>query len=346
MSFPLLKHFSLAHVAAVVVGALMVSGTVNASSDHKHQDEHRVEQTAHSDKHDDASHADEHGSEPEGAHIDEHGHDEHEERQVHISAEQIVASGIVTQLAQAGDIKQTLALYGRAVLPESATSQVKARFAGLITAVKIEVGERVKAGQVIAEVESNSSLKPYSIIAPISGVVVSRNANAGELATDNVLLTIVDDSQLWAEYQVFAGQLSQVTPGQALTIAAEQNQASSTIQYLLSSPKEKTYKLARAPLDNVKGQWTVGEFLSGEVTISTQAVDLVISNRAVQIMEGEQVIFIRNQEGFEKRVVELGQGDSQVSQVLSGLEVGEEYAVDNSFVLKGELEKSSAGHVH
>lgn len=341
MSFPILKHFFLAHVAAVAVSALMVSGAVNASSEHKHQDEHRVEQTAHSDKHTDASHQEEQGSEHE-----EHGHDEHEEGQVHISNEQIVASGIVTQLAQAGDIKQTLALYGRVVLPEFATSQVKARFAGLITAVKVETGERVKAGQVIAEVESNSSLKRYSIIAPISGVVASRNANAGEIATDNVLLTIVDDSELWAECQIFASQLSQVTPGQALTIAAEQNQASSTIQYLLSSPNAKAYKLARAPLDNVKGQWTVGEFLSCEATLSTQAVDLVINNRAVQLMEGKQVVFIRNHEGFEKRVVQLGQRDSQMSQVLSGLEIGEEYAVDNSFVLKGDLEKSSAEHVH
>lgn len=341
MTLPLFNKLSLVHITAVVI-ALMVSGAVNASSDHKHQDEHSVEQTVHSDKHDDAGHHDDHGSE----HEEEHGHDEHEEGQVHISGEQIVASGIITQLAQAGDIKQTLTLYGRAVLPESAMSQVKARFAGLITAVNVEVGERVKAGQVIAVVESNSSLKHYSITAPISGVVASRNVNAGELATDNVLLSIIDDNQLWAEYQVFAGQLSQVTLGQALTIASEHNQAPSTIQYLLSSPKAQVYKQARAPLDNAKGQWTVGELLSGKVTLSTQEVALAINNRAVQVMEGEQVVFIRNQAGFEKRVVELGQSDSQMSQVLSGLEMGEEYAVDNSFVLKGDLEKSSAGHVH
>jgi cobalt-zinc-cadmium efflux system membrane fusion protein len=339
MNFALLNKLSLAHVA-VVAAALMVSGAVSASSEHTLQDKlHVVEHDAHSDKHEN-EHADEHGDDEHG---DEHGN---EEGQVHISAEQILASGITTQLAQAGDIKQTLMLYGRAVLPESATSQVKARFAGPITAMKVEVGERVTAGQVIAEVESNSSLKRYLITAPISGVVESRNANVGELATDNVLLSIIDDSQLWAQYQVFAGQLSQVRAGQALTIAAEQNQAASTIQYLLSAPTAQTYKLARAPLDNTKGLWAVGKLLSGNVILSSKAVALVINNRAVQIMEGEQVMFIRNQEGFEKRVIELGQSDSQMSQVLSGLDVGEEYAIDNSFVLKGDLEKSSAGHVH
>jgi cobalt-zinc-cadmium efflux system membrane fusion protein len=340
MNFALLNKFSLAHVA-VVAAALMVSGAVSASSEHTVQDKQHVEHDAHSDKPEN-EHADEHADE----HGDEHGNEEYEEGQVHISAEQILASGITTQLAQAGDIKQMLMLYGRAVLPESATSQVKARFAGLITAMNVEVGERVTAGQVIAEVESNSSLKRYLITAPISGVVESRSANVGELATDNVLLSIIDDSQLWAQYQVFAGQLSQVRAGQALTIAAEQNQVASTIQYLLSAPTAQTYKLARAPLDNTKGLWAVGKLLSGNVTLSTEAVALVINNRAVQIMEGEQVIFIRNQEGFEKRVIELGQSDSQMSQVFSGLDVGEEYAINNSFVLKGDLEKSSAGHGH
>ncbi|MGS0726370.1 efflux RND transporter periplasmic adaptor subunit, partial [Shewanella sp. 0m-11] len=85
---------------------------------------------------------------------------------------------------------------------------------------------------------------------------------------------------------------------------------------------------------------------SGKLTLSKQAVTLTIDNRALQESEGLQVVFIRNEEGFEKRVVTLGQSDSQMSEVLSGLEAGEEYAVANSFLLKADLEKSSAAHVH
>ncbi|ABV85714.1 efflux RND transporter periplasmic adaptor subunit [Shewanella pealeana] len=309
-----------------------------------HEDEH-----GHAGSHNDG-HNDEHGDEHADGHVDEHGdehgHDEHEEGKIHISAEQIVASGIVTQQAQAGDIKQTLTVYGRTVVPEAASSEVRARFAGLITGVNFAVGDRVEAGQVVAEVESNSSLKRYVIKAPISGLVVGRSANTGEMAADNVLLRIMDDSKLWAQYQIFPGQLSKVAVGQAVTIGSEQRQTASSIKHLLNAPNGETYKLARAPLDNTSGQWAVGALLSGKLTLSQQAVDLVIDNRALQESEGQQVVFIRNGEGFEKRAVTLGRSDSEMSQVLSGLEAGEEYAVENSFLLKADLEKSSAAHVH
>ncbi|PMG30431.1 biotin attachment protein, partial [Shewanella sp. 10N.286.52.C2] len=284
--------------------------------------------------------------EHEHGHEDEHGHDEHEEGQVHISAEQMAISGIVAHSAQAGEIKKVLTLYGRTIVPERNSSHVKARFAGLITQLNVGVGDKVKAGQVIAEVESNGSLKRYSIKAPISGVVVSRNANVGELATDNVLLSIVDNSQLWAEYQVFPSQKSRVSIGQKLSVESEQLSVTSAIEYLLNPMNNEAYLRARAPIDNSDGSWTVGAFLSGEVTLSKHSVDLAIDNRALQVMENQQVIFVKNDEGFEKRVVTLGKKDRQMSELLSGLAVGEEYAVDNSFLLKADLEKSSAAHVH
>ncbi|GIU43773.1 hypothetical protein TUM4438_13450 [Shewanella sairae] len=362
MSANTLTKLSLVHLAVTaVITACMLVTPVHASDDHAHEHQQHTErhdEHGH-DKHDDEhGHKDEHGhdkhndghqDEHDGhgdEHGDEHGHDEHEEGKVHITAEQMLRSGIATQLAQAGDIKQTVTVYGRAILPEAASSQVRARFAGLITQVKVNVGDRVTAGQIIAEVESNSSLKRYAIKAPISGVVVERNANAGEMAADNVLLSIIDDSRLWAEYQIFPAQMRSIAVGQELLISATQQQVESNIKYLLSAPKGELYQLARAPLDNTNGQWPLGSLVSGYVTLSKQAVGLMIENLAVQEMEGQQVIFVRTAEGFEKRVVELGLRDSQMTEVLSGLSAGEEYAVQKSFLLKADLEKSSAGHVH
>ena len=354
MSANTLTKFSLVHLAVTAaIAACMLVTPVNASDEHAHELEHQHQAERHDehshDKHEDDhghdQHEDEHGHKDEHGH-DEHGHDEHEEGKVHITPEQMQRSGIATQIAQAGDIKQTVTVYGRTVLPEAASSQVKARFAGLITQIKVTVGDRVKAGQVVAEVESNSSLKRYAVKAPISGVVVERSANAGEMANDNVLLSIIDDSRLWAEYQIFPAQIRSVAVGQELLITGTQQQAESNLEYLLSAPQGQLYQLARAPLDNTNGQWPLGSLVSGYVTLSKQAVDLMIDNLAVQEMEGQQVIFVRTAEGFEKRVVELGLRDSQMTEVLSGLSAGEEYAVKKSFLLKADLEKSSAGHVH
>jgi cobalt-zinc-cadmium efflux system membrane fusion protein len=73
---------------------------------------------------------------------------------------------------------------------------------------------------------------------------------------------------------------------------------------------------------------------------------VVVDNRAIQIIEGQPVIFVKNAAGFERRLVSIGQTDHKFSQVLSGLQPGEQYAVENSYLLKADLGKSSASHAH
>ncbi len=49
------------------------------------------------------------------------------------------------------------------------------------------------------------------------------------------------------------------------------------------------------------------------------------------------------QEGnsFEPRPVELGRTDGQFTEILSGLKPGERYVVENSYLIKADIEKSS-----
>jgi len=292
-----------------------------------------------------------HKDEPKSAHKDNHS-DEHggEEGHIEISAAMINTVGITSQTASAGKIKQRLTLYGNSTTDPSAVSQVRARFPGLITKLSVNVGDKVKQGQVIAEVESNNSLSRYNIIAPISGVISKRYANPGEIANEQVLLTIKNYQQLWLELQVFSTQQAKVAIGQSVTITLEQQQAESVIKQLLPTDTDKDtdtpYIIARVPLENSQGIWAAGNLLSGSVVINSQAVTLVIDNRAIQVMEGKQVIFIKNEHGFEVREVNLELSDGQFSQVATGLAQGEVYAVQNSYLLKAELEKSSAAHHH
>jgi len=306
----------------------------NAAITDGHKDEHAA-------KHKD-EHSDEHSDGHEDGHNDEHG----EEGHIEISQHMIETVGITSKNAKAGEIKQRLVLYGNLTTDPSAESQVSARFPGLITKLSVNVGDVVKKGQVIAEVESNNSLSRYNILAPISGVISKRYANQGEVANKQVLLTIKNYQQLWLELQVFSTQQSKVTIGQSVTIKLEQQQTESVIKQLLPTNTDTPYIIARVPLDNSQGTWTAGSLLSGSVVINSQAVPLVIDKRAIQVMEGKQVIFIKNEHGFEVREVNLALSDGQFSQVITGLAQGEVYAAQNSYLLKAELEKSSAAHHH
>ncbi|ALO36175.1 RND transporter [Colwellia sp. MT41] len=293
-----------------------------------------------------AEHADVHGEPISILNSNEHGDEHGEEGHIEMSAEMMKTVGITTVTASSGEIKQRLTLYGTSTTEPSSVSHVRARFAGIITKLSVNVGDKVKKGQLIAEIESNNSLTRYSIHAAISGVITQRNANPGELANEQVLLTIEDHQKLWLELQVFATQQPKVAIGQAVRITRELQFTDSVISQLLPTSKTSPFIIARVPLDNSQGTWSAGSLLSGSVVINKKSVPLIIDNRAIQVMAGKTVIFVKNDHGFAMREVSLGLSDGQFSQILSGLDLGEVYGVKNSYLLKADLEKSSAEHHH
>jgi cobalt-zinc-cadmium efflux system membrane fusion protein len=110
--------------------------------------------------------------------------------------------------------------------------------------------------------------------------------------------------------------------------------------------KNQPFIIARVPLDNSEGIWLPGQLLTGSVVTHQVAVNLVIDNRAFQYVEGKKLIFVTNKGGYETRELTLGQTDEQFSQVISGLKVGEQYALSNSYLLKADLGKAGAAHAH
>ena len=283
-------------------------------------------------------HKDEHKSE----HQDEHGE---EEGHIEITKANAQKAGIINATAGAGQLKKTTTIYGQAVIDSSAISQVRARFPGLITKLTVNVGDIVTAGENIAQVESSDSLTRYDITAPISGVVTQRHANSGEMANQQPLLTVENYQQLWVEYKVFPSQRQAIKEGQQVTISSTAATTKSSIMHLMAN-KNQPFITARVPLDNSKGLWAPGQLLTGSVVTDQVAVNLVIDNRAFQEIEGKNIIFVTNKGGYETRELTLGQTDGQFSQVISGLKVGEQYALINSYLLKADLGKAGAAHAH
>jgi cobalt-zinc-cadmium efflux system membrane fusion protein len=78
---------------------------------------------------------------------------------------------------------------------------------------------------------------------------------------------------------------------------------------------------------------------------STEA-PVVVATEAIQTFRDWQVVFVRYGDWFEARPVELGRSDGKWVEILSGLAAGDEYARENSFVVKAEIGKLGATHDH
>lgn len=255
-------------------------------------------------------------------------------------------SGIKTAKAEAGNINQNIKLYGQAMIDPARVRHIKARYPGVIQSVKATIGQKVRAGELLATIEANDSLRNYSLLSPINGAVVARNANAGELADSESLFTLVDDSQLLVAFPVFSRDAGKIRPGQQVRIAADSQTAVSEIRTLIPVMNNAPTLTAQALLDNNQGQWISGTWLEAQVSVAQTPVALRVDNRALQAFRDWQVVFIQVGDVYEIRPLELGASDGQFTEVLSGLNAGDRYVVENSYLLKADLEKSGASHDH
>lgn len=268
------------------------------------------------------------------------------EGRVQLSAELAKTSGITTAIAGAGKLKKTINLYGQ-VLPDPVrVSHIQARYPGVIRAVKATIGSEVNAGDVLATVESNESLRQYNITAPIKGTIIERHANPDEFTGDKILFTLVDYSQLEVDLQAFPINAHKLKIDQAVTLRAGELSANSKIERITPHGENAATLVAHIPLDNVDGQWTPNQSVEAAITLAEIPVALTIDNRALQSFRDWQVVFIQIGDTYEIRPLELGQSDGQFTEVLSGLNSGDRYVVDNSYLLKADLEKSGASHDH
>ena len=123
--------------------------------------------------------------------------------------------GIETEPVGPITLTETRTLTGRVQTNPNRLSRVRPRFAGVVKAIRHELGDVVSAGDVLATVQSNESLQEYHVKAPINGLIVKRDIQVGEATGDEPLFVIADLSEVWVELDVFVRDLELIKKGQA-----------------------------------------------------------------------------------------------------------------------------------
>lgn len=275
-------------------------------------------------------------------------HDAHDDQEQLVNIDRHIAekSMIKTAIASSGVIHEQLKIYGKTVNDPSQVSHIRARFPGTVTNVSVDIGDAVEVGDTLAYVESNESLKKYPIKALMSGVIVARHANPGEMALDQVLFTVANFEKIWAELHVFPGQLNQIRSGQQVVISGSEMTVKSKIEHVIPSQDEKPYSIARVMINNQSHDWTTGLLVSAQVNINTTESHLVVATEAIQMIENNTVVFVKREDSYVTHEVKTGRSDGQFTEILSGLSLGDEYVSENSYLIKADIEKSGASHDH
>lgn len=277
----------------------------------------------------------------------EHDHEEESEasEELHLTQALAEAINIETDTAQNRELHETITSFGTLRLSADHLSHVRARYPGMLRTVSVDIGDTVKTGDVLAEIESDSSLKSYTLRAPISGTIIQRHANRGESAREQVLFSIANYNELWAEFRIYPEQINSVSAGKAAHILAQGREIISRISHVIPVI-DKPYKIARAKLSNSNTSLSPGLMVEGHIVLGEYPVDVAVLNTALQDVDGQTGVFVKDQDHYRFTPILTGRSDDRYTEVLTGLHANTTYVSANSYILKAELEKSTAGHSH
>lgn len=208
--------------------------------------------------------------------------------------------------------------------------------------------EESKAKIQLAEIAVNTAktnLSYTKIIAPIDGVIVSVPVSEGQTVNANqsspTIVQVADLSQVLIKFEIAEGDIAQVKVDQAVsfnTLAEPNRRYRTEIQSLdpaltkltdnnyveQSANNEAVYYYANAQVANPDQSLRIGMTVQGKITIFEKHNVLLVPNSAIKKRQGKSVVDVLENGKSVERNVEIGISDGQSSEVLSGLNEGEQ----------------------
>jgi len=195
-----------------------------------------------------------------------------------------------------------------------------------------------------AEDPTGESGEQIPVKAPMAGVVLERLVTPGTAVTTGTALYVVSDlSALWALLEIDESLLSHVHVGQPIQVrvAAYPDETFPGVVALVGdtvNPKTRRVTV-RSTLKNSDGRLKPQMYAMAIVQEREARQAIVIPASALQTLDGGDVVFVAEANGFRPRSVQTGPVVDGKVEVLSGLREGEMIVVTGSFVLKSELLK-------
>lgn len=196
--------------------------------------------------------------------------------------------------------------------------------------------------------QNDPDLRNYQIRSPIDGTVIMRHITKGEFVDNTTTIyEVADLSTVWVEIGIYPKDLYRVKEGQMVEVVVPVENKDSKARLIYVSPivaDETITAKAVAELDNPQGLWRPGVFVKVNIATEKISFPLVIPKEAIQNSDGRDFVFVVTPEGFERRFIKQGQSDTDNTEVISGLNSGEQYVANKTFLLKAELGKGTAEH--
>lgn len=203
---------------------------------------------------------------------------------------------------------------------------------GTITALYLEKGQSIKAGDTIAIIDPSSAgeiYKPSEVKASIGGTIYSVDSYVGEkVSTSTALATVGDSGDLQVVAKVSERYLSTLKVGMSATFttSAWPDEPFKATVSSISPTVDTTSRTVEVTLkiDEKDARLKEGMYVSLTLTVEEQDDVLMVPTTAIGSYLGEPVLFVV-QDGKAKRVsVTPGSANDTSTIIESGLQAGDQ----------------------
>ncbi|MFP5205729.1 MAG: efflux RND transporter periplasmic adaptor subunit [Acidobacteriota bacterium] len=185
--------------------------------------------------------------------------------------------------------------------------------------------------------------------APFAGVVLKAQASPGDVVdAGRAVFTVANLSHVWVQAEVYEKDLGRIRVGQTAYITVDaypERPFEGRVAYIgdVIDPQTRTARV-RCDVANPESRLKVDMFANVEVPTDFRKTAIAIPSSALQEVDGKTVVFIRRgPTQFEKREVEKGATVGDLTEIISGLSVGEPVVTQGAFHLKSILAVGSTG---
>jgi len=211
---------------------------------------------------------------------------------------------------------------------ESALSLARQNYAAVMTA-RANVAN---AGTLLGL--ARRALSYALVFSPIDGYVAERNADLGEyVSPTSKVATVVRINPLRIRIDIPEQAIPEVSVGQSVSVTTSawpDKNFSGRIARISPNVTASSRTLSvEADIENNGGALKPGQFATVRILQSRSQPAVLIPARAVRTESGVSRVFVIKDGRAEQRLVQLGQSESDLVEVKSGVAAGEQVATSN-----------------
>jgi multidrug efflux pump subunit AcrA (membrane-fusion protein) len=251
---------------------------------------------------------------------------------------------IETVVAEERDFESTVFAIGRIEEIPANRYAVSSRISGRTVAVHAFVGDHVKKGQVLIEVESRQPGNPPPVIslkASHDGLVIDSHVRIGEpVEPDAELLDITDRSAMWAVAKIPEQSAAAVELGSKAYIrvpALGGDPIEATIsRYGVNADREAGTIEGIFQIPNPDGKLYPGMRVEFSIVTSSRSNVLAVPRSAVQGDPTKRVVYVKDFDipnAFIRSPVQLGEQNEEYVEVIAGVFPGDDVVTQGSYSL-------------